>query len=123
MKSHLPNDMEPQMHADERRERLNQISEKIIGCTFTVGNILGSGFLEKAYENALTHELKCNGLNAVQQWPIQVKYKGIVVGDYVADILVENSVIVELKVCKAFDEVHSAQCLNYLKATGMPLCL
>lgn len=115
--------MKPQMHADERRERLNQISEKIIGCAYAVGNGLGSGFLEKCYENALAHELRCNGLKTVQQSPIQVKYKGVVVGEYVADLLVEDSVIVELKVCKGFDEVHAAQCLNYLKATGLSLCL
>ena len=64
-----------------------------------------------------------SGLHAQQQQPIKVVYDGIVVGDYLADIVVEDSVIVELKAVKAFDDVHFAQCINYLKATGMKICL
>src|SRR5262249_27483346 len=84
---------------------------------------LGSGFLEKVYENALTHEVRKSGLVVTQQSPITVLYDGVVVGDYVADLLVEESVIVELKTVKSFDDVHAAQCLNYLKATGIRVCL
>jgi len=114
---------EPQMDADERRERLNELSRRVIGCAFAVANALGCGYLEKVYENALAHELRKAGLKAEQQQPISVRYDGVVVGDYVADLLVAGSVIVELKAAKALDDVHLAQCLNYLKATGLPLWL
>jgi GxxExxY protein len=109
------------MDTDERR--LNEITEKIIGCAYDVANGLGSGFLEKVYENALRIELTRAGLIVQQQHPIPVLWRGEVVGDYYADLLVEGSVIVELKVVKAFDEIHMAQCLNYLKATGLRICL
>ena len=111
------------MDADTRRLELNQISEKIISGAFTVINTLGCGFLEKVYENALAHELKKLKLDVKQQHNIQVRYDGIVVGDYVADLLVNDSIIVELKVTKTFDSIHEAQCLNYLKATGYKICL
>ena len=101
----------------------NSLTERIIGCAFTVSNTLGAGFLEKVYENALAHELRKSGLQVRQQAALQVSYDGIVVGEYQADILVEESVLVELKAVKAFDEIHVAQCLNYLKATGLRLCL
>ncbi len=108
---------------DRTREELNSISEAIIGGAYAVGNGLGTGFLEKVYENATAHELRKRGLGVEQQRPIQVFYDGVLVGDYYADLLVESSVIVELKVAKAFDDNHLAQCLNYLKATGLRLCL
>jgi GxxExxY protein len=102
---------------------LDKITEKIIGCAYQVSNTLGSGFLEKVYENALAHELRKSGLKAIQQCPIQVVYDGIIVSDYFADIFVEDCVLVELKTVKAVDDVHIAQCLNYLKATGLTVCL
>ena len=79
--------------------------------------------MEKVYENALAHELRKNGLVVARQHPIKVLYDGVVVGDFVADLPVEHEVLVELKAVKAFDDVHLAQCLNYLKATGRSLCL
>jgi GxxExxY protein len=88
-----------------------------------VSNTLGCGFLEKVYENALLHELQKAGLKAEQQKPIAVHYDGVVVGDYYADLVVGDAVIVELKVVKAIEDVHAAQCLNYLKATGLNVCL
>ncbi len=109
------------MNADERR--LNEITEKIIGCAYEVANGLGSGFLEKVYENAMRIELQRAGLAVLQQHPILVNWRGELVGDYCADLLVEGCVIVELKAVKAFDDVHMAQCLNYLKATGLHICL
>jgi GxxExxY protein len=109
------------MSADSRDP--NQISEKIIGCAFAVSNSLGSGFLEKVYENALAHELRKAGLAVAQQHPIIVRYDGVIVGEYVADLLVELRVLVELKHGRVIDDVHLAQCLNYLKATGLQLCL
>lgn len=102
---------------------LNPITEKIIGCSFTVSNTLGVGFLEKVYENALAYELRKNGLHVAQQQPVTVYYDGSAVGEYFADLLVENSVLVELKAVKSLDAAHKAQCINYLKATGQRLCL
>jgi GxxExxY protein len=111
------------MDADERRSELNKITEKIIGCAYTVSNTLGCGFLEKVYENALAHELRKAKLRVVQQHGIQVHYDGILVGEFVADLLVEERALVELKTVKALDDIHMAQCLNYLKATGLQVCL
>jgi len=111
------------MDADTRREQLDQTTEKIIGCCYAVISILGSGFLEKVYENALSHEIRKTGLKAVQQHPVKVIYDGVDVGDYVADILVGDQIIVELKAVRALDNIHRAQCLNYLKATGYRVCL
>ncbi|MEO9593345.1 GxxExxY protein [Rhodopirellula bahusiensis] len=104
-------------------DELNKLTEKIIGCAFRVSNTLGCGFLEKVYENALVHELRKNGFDATQQAPIEVDYDGVVVGQYFADILVSKAVIVELKSIKEFNDAHVAQCINYLKATGLPICL
>jgi GxxExxY protein len=101
----------------------NPLSRRIIGCALTVLHTLGTGFLEKVYENALLHELRKAGLAVSQQRSTIVQYDGIVVGQYAVDLLVEHTVLVELKVAKAIDEIHLAQCLNYLKATGVHLCL
>ncbi|HSF28919.1 MAG TPA: GxxExxY protein [Candidatus Tectomicrobia bacterium] len=109
------------MDADERR--LNEITERVIGCAYMVVNTLGHGFLEKVYENALAYELRRCGLAMEQQKSIKVMYQRIVVGDYVADLLVEGQVLVELKTAKSLDDMHVAQCLNYLKATGIKVCL
>jgi GxxExxY protein len=111
------------MHADERRLKLDRITERIIGCVYKVSNILGSGFLEKVYENALTLELRKNGLKVKQQHGIQVRYDGVVIGEFAADLLVEDKVIIELKATRALDDIHMAQCLNYLKATDLSVCL
>jgi len=102
---------------------LNALSERIIGCAFTVANRLGSGFLEKVYENALAHELRKAGLTVAQQQGASVVYDDVIVGEYAADLLVEAAVVVELKAVRALDDVHQAQCMNYLRATGMHLCL
>jgi GxxExxY protein len=114
-------DMEPQMNADECR--LDEITSKIIACAYAVANGPGAGFLEKVCENALFLELTREGVRAKQQWPIVVQWRDAVVGQYVADLLVEDEVLVELKCCDAFDDVHIAQCLNYLKATNLKVCL
>lgn len=111
------------MQEDERREKLDKITEAIIGCAYTVMSTLGCGFLEKVYENALFHELSKCSLTVQQQHPIKVHYDGIEVGDYVADLLVEHQVLIELKAIKAIDDIHRAQCINYLKATGHTVCL
>jgi len=111
------------MNTDEHRFGLNRITEKILGCVYHVSNTLGCGFLEKIYENALVIELRLAGLALRQQYPINVLYGGVIVGEYAVDLLVEDRVMVELKATKAFDEVHTAQCMNYLRATGLNLCL
>ena len=111
------------MNTDEHRFGLNRITEKIISCAYHVSNTLGCGFLEKVYENALVIELRRAGLAMRQQYPIDVFYDGLIVGEYAVDLLVEDRVMVELKATKAFDEVHTAQCMNYLRATGLNLCL
>jgi len=75
------------------------------------------------YENALNIELTNREIKAQQQAPLKVYYKGELVGDYFADILVENKLIIEIKTVKEFDSIHLAQCINYLKITGLKLCL
>jgi GxxExxY protein len=102
---------------------LNLITEKIIGCGFKISNSLGGGFLERVYENALAHELEKCGLHSIQQQKITVWYDGIVVGDYLADLVVEDCILVELKSIKALNNLHFAQCINYLKATRLKVCL
>ena len=104
-------------------EEPSKITERVIGCTFRVGNELGNGFLEKVYENALAHEMGKAGLRFEQQKQIDVIYDGIVVGQYAADFVVENQVILELKVVKMINEIYMAQCLNYLKAANLKICL
>jgi GxxExxY protein len=99
------------------------ISERVIGCAFTVANTLGSGFLEKVYENALALELREAGLAVEQQRGITVSYRGTPVGDYFADLLVADSVLIELKTVSALNSAHRAQCINYLRATGKTVCL
>jgi GxxExxY protein len=98
---------------------INDITYAINGAVFEINNILGPGFLEKVYENALLIELKNRGLRTESQVPITVSYKDNVVGEYLADLLVENKVIVELKTVENLDKLHEAQLLNYLKATGL----
>ena len=98
---------------------INDITYAINGAVFEVNRVLGPGFLEKVYENAVLIELKSRGLKAESQVPIKVLYKEDVVGEYVADILVEEKVIVELKTIERLEKIHEAQLLNYLKATGL----
>ena len=100
-----------------------ELTEKIIACCFKVHNTLGFGFLEKVYENALLVELRKRGLKADSQVPIKVSYKEEVVGEYIADILVEDKVIVELKAVESLEKIHEAQLLNYLRATGIQVGL
>lgn len=102
---------------------VNAITEKIIGCTYKVSNTLGIGFVEKVYENALSHLIRKTGLQVVQQHPIKVEFDGIVVGEFVADLLVEERVLVELKAVSMLKDEHMAQALNYLRATGAEICL
>ena len=104
---------------DEKEFLYKDLTFKVLGCCFEVYNVLGYGFLEKVYQNALFEELKLNGIKAELEKPITVIYKEKNVGDYKADILVEDKVILELKAEKIYNSMHEAQLINYLKATGI----
>lgn len=99
------------------------LTQAIIGAAMEVHNSLGSGFLEKVYENALAIELRSLGYLVEQQKPMIVRYKGQVVGEYLADLLVDGRVVVELKVADALTDLHLAQVLNYLRATNLEVGL
>jgi len=111
------------MKTDLKPQQINAITEKVICCANKVSNKLGSGFLEKVYENALALEIQMAGLKVEQQHPIQIYNEGTMVGDYTSDLLVEGCVINEIKTVTALNNIHQAQCLNYLKATGFQVCL
>ena len=100
-----------------------EITSEIISAFYAVYNNLGYGFLEKVYENALIIELEKRGLTVRQQVPIQVYYEGKIVGEYFADLLVNNKVIIELKAVKEIIDAHEAQLVNYLKATNIEIGL
>ena len=100
-----------------------ELTEQIINCAFEVHKILGIGFLEKVYENSMLEELKSRGLKAESQRGITVKYKDTVVGDYFADVVVEDIIIVELKALDKLNDIHELQIKNYLKATGIEVGL
>ena len=95
------------------------LTEAVIGAAFAVSNTLGCGFLEKVYENALAIELRSRGYEVQQQAPLEVRYKEEIVGIYSADLVVNGQVVVELKAVRALDVVHRAQCMNYLRASGI----
>src|SRR5580658_5957617 len=99
------------------------LTEQVLGAVFEVSNTQGSGFLEKVYERALLREFALRGIRAEAQVPIAVMYKGYCVGEYFPDFLVEESLIVELKCVDRLANEHTAQCLNYLRATGRTVCL
>jgi GxxExxY protein len=107
------------MHADEH----GCLTEKVLGAVFEVSNTLGAGFLEKVYERALLIELRLRGIRAIPQASLAVKYKGQPVGDYFVDILVEDTLMIELKCVERLANEHLAQCLNYLRASGRPICV
>ncbi|MBI3044582.1 MAG: GxxExxY protein [Betaproteobacteria bacterium] len=95
------------------------MTERVIGCCFKAHKTLGSGFLEKVCENALMIELERAGLRARQQSPIAVSYEGHRVGEYLADVIVEDQIVCELKVGDAIGKEHEIQLVNYLVATGL----
>lgn len=100
-----------------------EITSKIIQAFYKVYNTLGYGFLEKVYENAMRIEIEKSGLSVEQQKNIKVFYEFEQVGDYYADLLIENSVIVELKAAETICDEHETQLLNYLKATDIEVGL
>jgi GxxExxY protein len=102
---------------------IDEITDRIIGCCFKGHRVLGPGFLEKVYENALMIELEKCGLKARQQSPMAVNYEGRTVGEYFADIVVEDRVVCELKAAEALSKEHEVQLVHYLTATGIEIGL
>jgi GxxExxY protein len=98
---------------------INALTDRIIGCAYAVHNALGPGFLEKVYENALRLELDEAGLAVEQQQPVPLCYRGQLVGDFYADLIVAGRVIVELKAVQNVAKEHEVQLVNYLTATGI----
>jgi GxxExxY protein len=113
-------EFQPPMNADSKR--LDEISERVIGCAFTDANTLGAGFLGKVYESALAHEVTKAGLLVRQHIAVGVEYDGVTVGAYVAGLLVENAVWVEIKAVRALDTNHDAQCLKLLSGRPASPC-
>ena len=111
------------MNTNKEKIIYKDLSYKITGLAMEVHTKLGYGFLEKVYENAMMVLLRREGIHAKQQAPITVYFDGEVVGDYYADILVEDKIILELKAIEKITDVHRAQTLNYLKATGLHLAI
>jgi GxxExxY protein len=110
------------MNTDEHGY-FDSLTERVLGAVFEVSNSLGAGFLEKVYQRALLHELQLRGIRAAAEVSFPVTYKGHGVGEYFADILVEDVLVVELKCAELLSNEHTAQCLNYLRASGRTLCL
>lgn len=111
------------MNTDFKHIKFKDLTEKIIEIFYKVYNKLGYGFLEKVYENAMMIEFKKEGIPAVPQSAIKVLYEGEVIGEYFADILIDNKVIVEIKAAKGLAAENEAQLLNYLKATEIEVGL
>ena len=112
-----------QMDTNENEILYKDLSYKIVGVAMRVHSKLGYGFLEKVYENALMVLFRREGIEAKQQAPITVYFEEEAVGNYYADILVEDKVILEIKSVENIIDAHIAQTLNYLKATGLRLAI
>jgi GxxExxY protein len=100
-----------------------ELTEKIIGCAYLVYNRMGFGFLESVYEKCLLIELRKEGLNVESQKPITVYYENEIVGEFIADVIVNNTIILELKSVRQIINAHEVQLVNYLIATGKPVGL
>ncbi len=96
----------------------DSLTERILAAVFEVSNTLGAGFLEKVHERALLHELTLRRIPATTQTSLAVTYKGHLVGEFFADILVDNVLVIEVKCVDRLAPVHTAQCLNYLRSSG-----
>ncbi len=104
-------------------QSLDALSEQVLGAVFEVSNTLGAGFLEKVYQRALLTELRMRGIKADLEVSYTVNYKGQPVGEYFADIVVEDVLVIELKCVERLGSDHVAQCTNYLRASGLTVCL
>ena len=110
------------MNADDRGY-FDSMTEQVLGAVFEVSNTLGAGFLEKVYQRALLRELRLRSIRATAEASFAVIYKGYSVGEYFADILVEDVLVIELKCVEHLANEHTAQCLNYLRASGRTICI
>ena len=106
------------MDIDRASRDFEAITEKVLQCAFRVANVLGHGYLEKVYENALAIELRLAGLTVEQQARFEVLYRDEVVGEYCPDLIVEGTVVLEVKALRALVDANISQCLNYLRVTG-----
>jgi GxxExxY protein len=104
-------------------DKIASITERVLGAVFEVSNTLGASFLEKVYQRALLRELGLRGIKASSETALKITYKGHNVGDYFADILVEDCGVLELKCVDHLASDHTAQCLNYLRASSLTVCL
>ena len=111
------------MNADERGLPHRAVTDRVLGAFFEVYNELGVGFLVSVYEGALAVVLRGCGLRVVRQPPIVVRYRGVVLGEYRPDLVVEDAVIVELKAARAIEAAHEAQLLNYLRSSDLEVGL
>jgi GxxExxY protein len=111
------------MNTDFQDSKHAELTEKIIKLFYRVYNTLGYGFLEKVYENAMMIEFRIEEIPAISQYPIEVTYQGEIVGEYYADIMVDDKVVVEIKATRTLAIEHEAQILNYLRATDIEVGL
>ena len=109
--------------AAPQRESLNTLFEAAVGAAYEVSNTLGAGFLEKVYERALAKELSLRGIPVRPQVPYKISYKGHVISEYIADLVVDERLLIEVKCVNTLLNEHLAQALNYLKASNLPLAL
>jgi|SRR5277367_3837928 len=111
---------------DEKREKelpQSELTRTVLGCCFEVMKELGPGFLERIYKNALLITMKERGLQVQTEKPFEVVFRNKVIGRYNADLVVEKTVIIELKCCESLVREHQAQLFNYLKVSGLPIGL
>ena len=111
------------MNADLKHLKLDAVTSKVIASAYRVSNELGAGFLEKVYENALAVELRRTQLRFTQQSAYTVRYREQIVGEYIPDFVVADSVVLEVKALDDLSPRHESQCLNYLRVTGLPVAL
>jgi GxxExxY protein len=121
--THWPQQPNRQESEGEQRAALEALVETVVGAAYEVSNVLGAGFVEKVYERALVEELKLRNLPTATQAPFSVVYKGKHVGVYTADLVVADRLLIEVKCVDQFTTEHLAQCINYLKASGLKLAL
>jgi len=112
---------ETQIKNGEKDFSLQPVTQQIIGAAFEVHNVLGYGFLERVYQRAMQVELQSHSVRVELEPQIKVQFKGVIVGDYAADLLIEDKIVVELKTDPAYQSVHEAQLLNELRGTGIRL--
>ena len=110
---------ETQIQKDAKDFSLQPVTRQLIGAAFVVHNVLGYGFLERVYQRAMQVELEARSVKVELEHKIKVQFKGVIVGDYAADLLVEDKIIVELKTDPAYQAMHEAQLLNELRGTGI----